>query len=42
MVRIYINGKRITKDELSNIEIQLELLNRILSEKMKKTHENGR
>lgn len=42
MVRIYINGKRITKEELFNIKIQSEVLNQILADKVKNTHENGR
>lgn len=35
MVTIYVNGKRVTKDELKNIEIQSENAKRILSDKLK-------
>lgn len=36
MITIYVNGKRVTKDELKNIEIQSENVKRILSEKLTK------
>ncbi len=34
MVTIYLNGKRITKEEIKNIEIHSETVKRILSEKL--------
>lgn len=37
MVKIYLNGKRITKDEIKNIEIHSEVIKRILSEKLTKS-----
>lgn len=33
---IYVNGKRVTKDELKNYEIQIENVKKILSEKLTK------
>lgn len=33
---IYVNGKRVTKDELKNYEIQIEGVKKILSEKLTK------
>jgi hypothetical protein len=33
---IYINGKRVTKDEIKNYEIQLESVKKILSDKLTK------
>lgn len=39
MTRVYIGGKRVTKEELSNYEIQSEKVKRILAEKLK---EKGR
>lgn len=36
MVTIYLNGKRITKEEIKNIEIHSEAVKRILSEKLTK------
>lgn len=36
MVRIFINGKQVAKEELKNIEIHSEVLNRILKEKLTK------
>lgn len=34
MVKIYLNGKRITKEEIKHIEIHSEAVKRILSEKL--------
>lgn len=31
---IYVNGKRVTKDEIKNIEIKDELVKRILKDKL--------
>lgn len=36
MVSIYINGKRITKEEIKHIEIHSEAVKRILAEKLTK------
>ena len=36
MVRIYVNGKQVTKEELSNYEIHNKAVKRILSEKLTK------
>lgn len=36
MTTIYVNGKRVTKDELKNYEIKIEQVKRILSEKLTK------
>lgn len=36
MTTIYVNGKRVTKEELKNIEIKSENVKRILSEKLTK------
>lgn len=36
MTTIYVNGKRITKDELSNYEIQIDKVKKILKEKLTK------
>lgn len=33
---IYVNGKRVTKEELKNYEIQIENVKRILSDKLTK------
>lgn len=33
---IYVNGKRVTKEELKNYEIQIENVKKILSEKLTK------
>ncbi len=37
MVIIYLNGKRITKEEIKNIEIHSETVKKILSEKLTKS-----
>lgn len=34
---IYVNGKRVTKDELKNYEIRIENVKKILAEKLTKT-----
>lgn len=39
MTRVYIGGKRVTKEELENYEIRSEKVKRILAEKIK---EKGR
>lgn len=31
---IYVNGKRVTKEELSNIEIHNEMIKKMLAEKL--------
>jgi hypothetical protein len=36
MVRIFVNGKQVTKEELSNYEIHNKAVKRILSEKLTK------
>lgn len=36
MVRIYVNGKQVKKEELSNYEIHNKAVKRILSEKLTK------
>lgn len=36
MTTIYVNGKRVTKEDLKNIEINSENVKRILSEKLTK------
>lgn len=36
MTVIYVNGKRVTKEELKNIEINVESAKRILAEKLTK------
>lgn len=36
MTTIYVNGKRVTKEEIKNIEIQSEAVKRILAEKLTK------
>ena len=36
MVRIYVNGKQVTKEELSKYEIHNRTVKRILSEKLTK------
>lgn len=36
MTTIYVNGKRVTKEELKKNEIQIENVKRILSEKLTK------
>lgn len=36
MVTIYINGKRITKEEIKNIEIHSETVRKIFAEKLTK------
>lgn len=36
MVKIYVDGKQVTKEELKNIEIKKESVKRILSERLKK------
>lgn len=42
MTRCYVNGKRVTKEELSKIEIRDDVINRILLEKFrKKKNKNG-
>ena len=37
MTTIYVNGKRVTKEELKNNEIQIESVKKILSEKLTKS-----
>ena len=34
---IYVNGKRVTKDELKNYEIQIESVKKILADKLTKS-----
>lgn len=34
MTTIYVNGKRVTKDELKNYEIQIENVKKILADKL--------
>lgn len=36
MTRVYVNGKPVTKDEISNIEIQKDSVKRIFAEQLKK------
>lgn len=36
MVRIFVNGKQVTKEELSKIEIQNKEINKIFAEKLQK------
>lgn len=36
-VTIYVNGKRVTKEELKNIEIRNEAVKRMLAEKLTKS-----
>ncbi len=36
MVTIYLNGKRVTKEELKNVEIHSEKAKKILAEKLTK------
>lgn len=36
MTTIYVNGKRVTKDELKNYEIKIENVKKILAEKLTK------
>lgn len=36
MTTIYVNGKRVTKDELKNYEIKIENVKKILSDKLTK------
>lgn len=36
-VTIYVNGKRVTKEELKNIEIRNEAVKRMLAEKLAKS-----
>ncbi len=42
MVRVYVNGKQVTKEELSKIEITNERVKRILLEAGKQKQEKGR
>lgn len=35
MTTVYVNGKRVTKEEIAKIEIQNEIVKRILAEKVK-------
>lgn len=37
MVTIYLNGKRITKEDIKHIEIHSESVKRILAEKLTKS-----
>jgi len=37
---IYVNGKRVTKDELKNIEIHSETIDRIFLEKLSHSSDN--
>lgn len=39
MTTIYVNGKRVTKDEIAKIEIQNETVKRMLAEKLSKEKE---
>lgn len=34
MTTVYVNGKRVTKEEIEKIEIQNEIVKRILAEKL--------
>lgn len=34
MTTVYVNGKRVTKEEIARIEIQNEAVKRILAEKL--------
>lgn len=36
LTTIYVNGERLTKDELKNCEIQIEAVKRIIAEKLTK------
>lgn len=36
-VTVYVNGKLVTKEEISKIEIQIESVRRMFAEKIKKT-----
>ena len=36
MTTIYVNGKRVTKEEIKNVEIQKENVKRIFSDKLTK------
>lgn len=38
--RCYVNGKRVTKEELSKIEIRDEVINRILAEHLSRSPDN--
>lgn len=38
MIKIYVNGQEVTKEDLSRIEIQSEEIKRILSEKLTKSN----
>lgn len=42
MTKIYVNGRCVTKEELSRIEIQSKEIKRILSEKLTKTKKTGK
>lgn len=33
-VTVYVNGKRVTKEELNNIEIHNEMIKKMLAEKL--------
>lgn len=37
MVRVFVNGKQVAKEELSNYEIHNKTVKRILSEKLTKS-----
>ncbi len=37
---IYVNGKRVTKEELKNIEIKSETVKRIFAEKLSHSSDN--
>lgn len=39
MTTVYVNGKRVTKEEIEKIEIQNEAVKRILAEKLSKGKE---
>lgn len=39
MTTIYVNGKRVTKEEIEKIEIRSEVVRRMLAEKLSKGKE---
>lgn len=39
MTKVYVNGKRITKEELAKIEIRNEAVKRMFAEKLSKEKE---
>ncbi len=41
MIKIYVNGKCVTKEELSKIEIQSKEIKQILSDKLTKSQKQG-